>query len=481
MYEDRFSLASINQVVQSGGSSALMQTEFQEGGVDFKDKVSNFVKNVKTYNSKISENIKSGFERLKPKSTGEDISAEEPSESSVWKRIKLMFIKIIESILNDFKLENWKKQTQYYQRPMIWALLSILAILLMLGGMILSAVILGKIVQKRKGALGIKLENRYNIDLPEYLIARSKTLSSQELPFKWLIIMPILAIVSMGAIVAHKFVQGDALKKAEETDCQTPLSTGDGADGDNKEIPTLPFGIMFIVGVFSLLSLIIIVPTYLSTQKKLKAVRNRIEIFEKEVFNNMYIEQNFLNVLYNGGIPPDNLYDTMNRAIRTILVNPDGSINKTINTEDIEKMVYTLRLYEFLYDDLRDNDTNGKPYRTQSMELFNYKLLALPGSSKIFRIADFMRSNIAPNMIDNAKLMNIVRGVGQYIKLKEPTITKIQMAFSNTYNKAFNLRASKAWNSVKTLTIVSFVAHWFVILCVIAYLIGILIYKKFFQ
>jgi uncharacterized protein (DUF2252 family) len=114
------------------------------------------------------------------------------------------------------------------------------------------------------------------------------------------------------------------------------------------------------------------------------------------------------------------------------------------------------------------------------MELFNYRLLALPGKSRIFRIADFMRTNIAPNMVDDAKLMNIIKIVNRYKRINETILSKIKIDISNTYNRAFNIKANKGWIPVKTLSISSIVAHWFIVLCFVIYKIINFIIQKYF-
>lgn len=403
---------------------------------------------------------------------GTDTGEKKPG---IGEKLAMKINEIIEYIGRDFTPSKWKESN----RPALWATMCIFSLFMLFGGMILSLYISIMIIIKRRRVQSIKIQNRYNIDHPEYLITRSKTLYSRELPFNLLIIMPAAAILSLGIIILHKIYKGNTLNERENTGI---TNTYQALEGTNQTINpvTLPLGIMFIVFVFCGLSFIIILPTYMSTKKQLKNIQSRIETFENGVFEKIYIEQNFLKILYNNGKPSDNLYDTIDKAIRSVMVKPDGTINKSIPSNNLEKMIYTLRLYEFLYEDLRDIEVLNTNYRTDAMQLFDYKLLALPGKSRIFRIADFMRSKIPPNMKDDVSLKNMVERVRKYILVRNTITTNIKTSLSTTYNRAFNIQASKAWGPIKTMTIVSFIAHWFIFLCVLLYFIIMWIKNKFF-
>lgn len=442
MYESTFSLTNINKLVQSGG---LIDYKYQNGGTS----------------GQLENNTA--------------IPVANTNTKSSWEKIKEKFGKLIENIVEDFtSREGWKN------RPMLWIFITIFGLLMLLGGMALSLFIFISIMLKHRKVMNINLDSRCNRDYPEYLMARSNTLSSTELPFDLLIKMPILAIISVFALFIHKKYKGNSIvPRSEESTCTVKPPTIGGTNetgttviAQTDRVP-LPYGYISVILIFCSISLMIIIPAYISARSQLSTIRKNIQKFEKQVLDNIYINKALINTLYNEGVVPIDINEVMKKAIENVLIDKTTKEVKDIGSTNIEKLIYTLYIYQYLYDDLRDDELLNRNYRSEALNLFRYELMALPEKARIFKIADYMRSNILPNLINNAKLDNIigfVRDLG--VTVTENTIdsnkANISNAIADTNEKVGKIRIYSAWKPVRNLSISGFVAHWFIILCAIA-------------
>jgi len=111
-----------------------------------------------------------------------------------------------------------------------------------------------------------------------------------------------------------------------------------------------------------------------------------------------------------------------------------------------------------------------------NLELFNPRLVMLPGKSKIFRIGDYMRSNIPANMTETGSISNILNAMNVILKLDNNKLNLIKIEVKNnmykTQSLAFQISAYKMDKQILTLVIISIIMY-----ILLATIIAIMLYK----
>lgn len=331
-------------------------------------------------------------------------------------------------------------------------LLMYAALLLMLVGMVFTVVMFALINVSHKKVTKIRPENRYNKDLPEYSIARSSVLSYNKVP---LLLIPLFAF---GALLCLGVMMYLVLKTKTEQNIA----------GIPKIVKTTAFTVL----PFALVVFIATIVSFFVTRKKLKNIKKRIDAFEAYVYARFYVNYDFLTVLYNGGSVPSDINSIVKKAAKTAFIDQNNNTrreildqNGNVDPETVKKIVYTLNIYRFVNRDLTDEETlgTGKYYRSEAMSLFNPVLLSLPGRSRIFKVSEYMRSNIVSNMGDQNDMTNIMNTVNNILKMDPKVTNKINSDVKSdiyrTRTMAYSLGTPNAWKAIQSFMIVCLVTY----------------------
>jgi hypothetical protein len=174
-----------------------------------------------------------------------------------------------------------------------------------------------------------------------------------------------------------------------------------------------------------------------------------------------------LQILYNKGAVPESANAIIRKAIfNTLLL--DYELNPQIlsddgkpDTDKIMQIAYTLHMYKFLNTDLINDEDRLRYYKTNSMSIFDARLIMLPGKSRVFKIADYMRSNTPANMDDASSISNILATMNRILKLNSNTINRIKFDIKNKMRKtrslAYNIRAYSARRKLNILVLMSLI------------------------
>ena len=269
------------------------------------------------------------------------------------------------------------------------------------------------IYQKRK-ANNTEPQNRYNKDLPEYEIARtSNRLINIRSGLFQTVLLPILIFVLTVIVIIISQIRGSPIYKRV----------------------THIWGIAIISSVTA----IVYTTVYISEMRKIKQISLNISKFENFVYERFYrTDLEFLNKLYNEGKSPDNVDSIITEAAKAAI------LNKTIDISNTHKILYTLSMYKFLMGDI---DTNNI-YRTESLELFNTKKINIPGKSRIFRVADYMRAEKTAET-DKINVDDLFATMNTYQKLvsQKTVIKDVKNDLDQTRKMAFKIGAKDAWKS----------------------------------
>jgi len=303
---------------------------------------------------------------------------------------------------------------------------------------------------KRMKTYKIIAEDRYNKDLVEYNMAKNPKMfgNLQLATYTALAFIPFLLLI-ITIVIGVRFIS------------KSP---------DNKLTTILLFiSLTIIFAIIVILSYFI---KYISVIKELKRTRARIDLFENFVYSNFYLNNTLLQTLYNNGNSTDNPNAIIRKAIKNTLLEN----NANLDIATITKIAYTFNIYYFLNKDLVNDEELKRYYKTESLELFNPRLVMLPGKSKIFRIGDYMRSNIPANMTETGSISNILNAMNVILKLDNNKLNLIKIEVKNnmykTQSLAFQISAYKMDKQILTLVIISIIMY-----ILLATIIAIMLYK----
>jgi hypothetical protein len=289
----------------------------------------------------------------------------------------------------------------------------------------------------------IKPENRYNMDLIEYKMAKLP----KPIRNPYLIAYTIMAILPFFILIISPIYMKNANKP-----------------GIIKTTITLFIIVLITVAIVTIVAYTI---PYLGFLKELKRIKTRIDVFENYVYNNFYLNSEMLQILYNKGAVPESANAIIRKAIfNTLLL--DYELNPQIlsddgkpDTDKIMQIAYTLHMYKFLNTDLINDEDRLRYYKTNSMSIFDARLIMLPGKSRVFKIADYMRSNTPANMDDASSISNILATMNRILKLNSNTINRIKFDIKNKMRKtrslAYNIRAYSARRKLNILVLMSLI------------------------
>ncbi|QIG60080.1 hypothetical protein [Dishui Lake large algae virus 1] len=331
----------------------------------------------------------------------------------------------------------------------------LILIVMFIIGFILSLILLITIHVMRNKVDKISSENRYNRDLPEYNVVRSGKLVKVYFIIIGLAALSIALVLFNFSII---YIKWDDYKEMKD-------EQGTPKINEIKNWNTIYLAI-FIINVILLTVANI---NYKSMQKSLKNIKNRIDNFERYVFSNFYINQEFMNTLYNNNKVPDDVDAIKNAAIINAITDGNGSINPSlidVNGKlmytDLSKAIYTLCMYKFLNEDLENNELTGNNYKTDALSLFDIRLLSIP-NNRVFRVADYMRAEIPIGLNTNRDLENIIHDIEIKTQTSIPDRIAIKVSdmLDNTRSMALDIGAFNAWPPVRDMfhyTVIVYVA-----------------------
>ncbi len=306
-------------------------------------------------------------------------------------------------------------------------------------------------IYKNHKLLNISPENRYNKDMPEYPIVRSSlNIMSINSGLTYTVLLPPLIILLCIGILLMSMMPTSIFH--------------------NKVMH------IKIVLVLSFIATAVYLPVYITQMKNIKQRAEKIKALEDFVYRNFYIDKEFLRILYNNGRVPSSADSVIKAAADKVLLNTNGKINpailnanQTVNREKVLKILYTLNMYKFLNSDLIDDIAQKRMYRTECLELFDIRKIALPGNSRVFRVADYMRSDVFGNFDNKTNLNVVFEIVNGDLSMKNPLATSIkneaEKAMRDTKKKASEINIRLAWDSL--YTILKFVVMVVVIITII--------------
>ena len=306
-------------------------------------------------------------------------------------------------------------------------------------------------IMKKSKISNIKPENRYNQDLIEYKMAKlpHPIKNPYLVTYTFMGVIPFIVILLMIVYVI-------IISNSEE-----------------YSLTNFTSFIILIVLLAILLIIFYTVP-YLGLLKELKRIRSRINVFEDYVYKNFYLDAAMLKDLYNKGNVPESTNAIIRKAIYTTFIVQNYKLNPQIlsdngkpNIDKLTKIAYTLHMYKFLNTDLVNDVDRSRYYKTEAMSVFDPRLILLPGNSRVFKIADYMRSNIPGNMDDTSSISNILATMNAILKLDSDKINNIKYDIKDQVNKtrslAYNIQARSVRSKIDMLVVITLIIFVIVI------------------
>lgn len=299
------------------------------------------------------------------------------------------------------------------------------------------------IMSKNRSLLKISTETRYNKDLPEYELTRNPNkINIKSKLFITVVIPPFVTILS-GIIIG--------LSK-------------------HPKSPYKNIKHIWIVFILSFITSVLYIIVYVTQMNKIKIINDNINKFEKFVYQHFYINTEFLNILYNNGTLPENPDTLIKVAADTALQKRDSN-SKNLDRDRILKIIYTLNMYKYFQTDVINNIPQKRIYKMETLQLFNMKLIGLPGKSRIFKVADYMRSDIPGNLDNKNNLNTVFTIVNGILKLDQNTAQNIkyesEKLMSDTKKYASRINIRSAWKNFKIMMITVTVLATLILLTVI--------------
>lgn len=335
-------------------------------------------------------------------------------------------------------------------------------------GFLVAAILVGINNTKHNNAMLIRQTERYNLDLPEYNLMRSKELTTLFIKF---IIFPTLA-----SVVLIYIVIGTIVEKYSKN--------------GNREL-RFPLGYLIGIGLSVMVLIILIAVYYVKAMKKLKPIQKAISELEDHVYRSCYVytcknpldcdtsEKKRIGLMHlrlsNGGREPDRdeIDQVIKEAARIALKDSNAISGKTIR-----RVGYTLCMYKYLQKDLVNDKNLKRTYRKDVLKLFKWMAL----SRKPIGISGYMLADNPAEMVNPYDINQVVNTMWQFItptKLDSQQIKRdIKDDLSKTRSLASNIRASDGWKPVYKLLLASILPYALLYIPVLLLLvIGLLMYK----